>query len=110
MALDGSLDATVTDDRVTFELTVTNTGSSTAQLSFSNAMKADFAVLDDDTEVWRFSDGQLFAQMIQEETLDPGAAETYRGTWESPTPGSYTAVGTLAARTHDVEARTDFTV
>lgn len=110
MSLDGSLDVSVTDDGVRFELTVTNTGPDPEQLSFSNALKADFTALDGETEVWRFSDGRMFAQMIQEETLDPGASETYPGLWEDPSPGTYMAVGTLAARNQQIEARTDFTV
>lgn len=110
MSLDASLDATVTDDGVAFELTVENAGSNPANLSFPNALKADFAVLDGDAEVWRFSDGRMFAQMIQQETLDPGATATYRGRWEDPRSGTFTAVGSLAARNQNVEARTDFSV
>ena len=110
MSLDGTLDASVTDDGVAFELTVENTGPDPEELSFPNALKADFAVLDSDAEIWRFADGKMFAQMIQQERIDPGASATYRGLWESPTPGSYTVVGTLQARNQNVEARTNFSV
>ena len=110
MSLDASLDATITDDGVTFELIVTNTGSSPADLSFPNALKADFAVLDGDSEIWRFSDGKMFAQMISSETIDAGTSATYRGLWEEPKSGTYTAVGTLEARNRNAEARTQFSV
>jgi hypothetical protein len=110
MSLDASLDASVTDDGVAFELTVTNTGSNPADLSFPNALKADFAVIENGSETWRFSDGKMFAQMISQETLDPGASEIYRGLWENPRSGTFTAVGTLRARKRNVEARTDFSV
>lgn len=110
MSLDASLDVSITDPGVTFELTVENVGPDPEELSFPNALQADFAVIEDGTEIWRFSDGKMFAQMIQRETLDPGDAETYRGTWENPRSGTYTAVGTLEARNRNVEARADFSV
>ena len=110
MSLDATLDATITDDGVAFELTVTNTGSNPVDLSFPNALKADFAVLDDDTEIWRFSDGKMFAQMISTETIDSGTDQTYAGLWEGAKSGTYTAVGSLEARNQNVEARTDFSV
>lgn len=109
MSLDATLDASVTDDGVALELTVTNTGSNPVDLSFPNALKADFAV-EDDAEVWRFSDGKMFAQMISTETIEPGADRTYRGLWEDPKSGTYTVIGTLQARGQDVEARTDVSV
>ena len=110
MSLTATLDASVTDNGVAFELTVENTGPDPVELQFSDALKADFAVLEDDTEIWRFSDSRMFAQMISQETLDPGAAQTYDGGWEDPKSGTYTAVGSLEARNQNVEARTDFTV
>lgn len=110
MSLDATLDVTVTGDAVQFELTVTNTGSSPEDLSFSDAMKADFAVLDGDREIWRFSDGRMAAQVIGQDTIDPGASETYRGQWDDPQSGTFTAVGSLRARNQNVEARTTFSV
>lgn len=110
MSLDASLDVTVTEDGVVFELTVENTGPDPVELQFSDALKADFAILEDDTEIWQFSDGKMFAQMISQETLDPGATQTYDGGWEDPKSGTYTVVGTLEARNQNVEARTKFSV
>ena len=109
MPLHGTLDATVDDDvQVTF--TVTNEGDDPVDLSFSDALEADFAVRDDGEEVWRFSDGRMFAQMLGSETIDPGGTATYVAAWEDPDTGSYTAVATSAAREHDCEAETEFSV
>lgn len=110
MALNGTLDVTSTDDRVTFEFTVENDGDDPVTLSFRDAQKAEFAILADDEERWRWSDGRMFAQMLQSETLDPGESVTYDGTWEEPVPGQYGAVATLEATDRSVEARANFTV
>lgn len=110
MTLEGTLDATVSDDDVRFTLTVSNAGSDPVDLQFSDACRADFAVLDDDRELWRFTDGRMFAQVIGEETLGPNEESTYEAAWEGADPGEYTVVGELRARNRTCEARTEFTV
>ena len=109
MTLHGTLDATV-DDGVQFTFTVTNESDDPVDLSFPDALEADFAVRDDGKEVWRFSDGRMFAQMLGSETIDPGGTATYEAAWDDPDPGSYTAVATLEARDQDCEAEAAFSV
>ena len=109
MPLRGTLDATVSDD-VQFTFIVTNEGDDPVDLSFSDALEADFAVRDGGEEVWRFSDGQMFAQMLGSETIDPGGTATYEAAWEDPDPGSYTAIATLEARDGDCEAEAELSV
>lgn len=110
MALVGTLDVSASADSVTFSFTVRNDGDDPVELSFSDAQTHDVVVLDDGTEVWRWSQGRMFAQMLQSETLGPDDAVTYDVEWSDPASGDYEAVATLAARNHDVEARERFSV
>lgn len=95
---------------VTFALTVVNGGDSPVELAFHDAGKADFAVFDGDSEVWRWSAGRMFAQAIQQVELAPGEQITFEGKWADPDPGEYTAVGELRARDNPCEARASFSV
>ncbi|WP_117591262.1 BsuPI-related putative proteinase inhibitor [Haloprofundus halophilus] len=107
-----TLTATPRDDLVEFGLTVENRGDERATLSFRDAQRAEFVVSDasGDGEVWRWSDGRMFAQMLGSETLDPGESTTFEGVWDDPEPGDYVAVGELAAVDADAEAQTKFSV
>jgi hypothetical protein len=110
MTLTGSLDTQVESDRVSFVFTVENEGDETETLSFRNACNADFAVFDGEDERWRWSQGRMFAQMLQSEELAPGESVSYEGEWQNPESGTHTAVATLEADNHDCEARTEFSV
>ncbi|MFC4450377.1 BsuPI-related putative proteinase inhibitor [Halorussus aquaticus] len=110
MTLQSSVSATVESDRVAFEYTVENVGDDPVELTFRSTLTADFAVLDGGEEVWRASEGQMFAQMLQTETIDPGDSETFSGEWDDPSPGDYAVVAELNTTDGDAEARTDFSV
>ncbi|WP_336361307.1 BsuPI-related putative proteinase inhibitor [Haladaptatus sp. ZSTT2] len=109
MALETSLEAIPDGEGVRFVLELTNTGDQPATLTFRDAGKADFVVVDGDTECWRWSDGKLFAQMLTTEELAPGESLQLEAVWEHPTPGDYDVVCEL--KTMDGgEARTTLTV
>lgn len=110
MSLQCTLEAASSADAVTFTYAVENTGSAPIELDFRSAQTHDVAVVDDGSEVWRWSDGQMFAQMLSSETLDPDGSVTYEATWDDPRPGDYEAVAELAARGTDCEARATFSV
>ena len=110
MTLQSSVSATVESDRVTFEYTVENVGDDPAELTFRSGLRADFAVLDGDEEVWRASDGRMFTQALESQTIEADASRTFPGEWDDPDPGDYTVVATLNATGDDAEARTDFSV
>lgn len=115
MTLEGALEATVSTDEtgastVAFTFTVTNAGSETAELQFSDAAKAEFVVQEEGREVWRFTEGRAFMQMLSSELLEPGESTTYGGEWEHPRPGEYTALAALRAQEATCEARTEITV
>lgn len=115
MALEGTLEADVSSgtpgsDAVTLEFSVTNTGSEPVELQFSDACKAEFVVEDEGREVWRYTDGRMFAQMISSERIAPDETATYEAEWENPRSGEYTAVAELRAQEAICEARTDVSV
>lgn len=105
-----SLDVTVTDE-VSFRFAVTNGDDAPLELTFRDAGQADFAVLTrEGEEVWRWSEGRMFAQALQTARLEPGETATFEGTWPDPEPGEYTAVATLRVREREISARADFSV
>lgn len=95
---------------VAFAFTVRNEGTETVELSFSDAAKAEFVVYENGTERWRFTEGRLFAQLLSRDRLESGEGTTYRGSWEDPEPGTYTAIATLRAEEAECQARSTFTV
>ena len=117
MTLEGTLEADVSraDDgsrpgEAAFAFTVTNAGSESVELQFSDMCKAEFVVRDGDREVWRFTEGRMFAQMLSREALAPGESSTYEAEWERPRPGEYTAIAELRAQEASCEAQTIVTV
>lgn len=106
--IDAKINVDVGDDEVRFEFTVTNTSDTDFDLSFSDTQQYDFVVLDDGNEVWRWSTGMMFAQMIQNKTLESGKSVTFEEVWAEPKKGDYEVVATLEARNADVEARETF--
>jgi len=111
MSLDCSLSVDTRDDRVEFTFEVRNPGDEPSDLQFSDAQEADLAIADAaGTEVWRWSAGRMFAQMLQQKQLDPGATATYAFEWEDPEPGEYEATAVLASTNADCEATTAFEV
>ncbi|WP_254763634.1 BsuPI-related putative proteinase inhibitor [Natrinema marinum] len=112
MTLEGSLETAGDDagDAVLFAFTVTNAGGEPVELRFSDACKAEFVVIDDGEEIWRFSEGRMFAQVLESETLGPGASASYEAEWADPERGTYEAVAELRAQDEDCEARTTLSV
>jgi len=82
-------------------LHVINRGAEPVTLRFLSAQRYDVAVKNlKGQEVWRWSSGQMFAQVMGEETLQPGRrAWTYRITVrERLSPGRYAVIGTIPAQ------------
>lgn len=109
MSLSTVLDVDATPDVATFTFTVRNESDDTVDVQFRSAKLADVAVFRGDEEVWRWSDGQLFAQMLQSVSFDPGHVETFEFEWSDPESGEYEAVATLNA-VQERSARGSFSV
>ena len=82
-------------------LHVINRGTEPVTLHFLSAQRYDVAVKNlEGQEIWRWSNGQMFAQVMGEETLQPGRkARTYRITVrERLSSGRYTVIGMIPAQ------------
>ena len=87
------------NETVDVELRVVNAGGDEVVVGFSSGMRYDVVVERDGTELWRWSEGRAFAQMLGEETIPPrGGALAYRVRVPAPSaPGRYRVVATLAS-------------
>jgi hypothetical protein len=111
MSLECSLSVTASQDGVEFTYDVTNADDEPIDLQFSDAQETDVIVEDPDgTEVWRWSAGRMFAQMLQQKEIGPGETVTYEFEWENPEPGEYEATATLKATNAECDASATFEV
>ena len=98
---------------LTFTLRVINDSPRPIRLSFRTAQRFDFVVEDkQDREVWRWSAGRLFAQVLGHETLGPSGGEfVARATAEGRfPPGVYTVKGIIPALEGGLAASASITV
>lgn len=106
MSLEGTLE--VTDGEApTFVFTISNAGDSPVDLQFTDGCKADFVVEGDD-ELWRYSDGRMFTQVIGSKTLQPGEETSYECPFDGRATGKLTARAELRAKNRDCTASTTF--
>lgn len=108
MTLEATLDILVTDV-VEFDFRVTNRGGDPHDVTFRSGKGADVVVLEGEEEVWRWSEGQMFTQMMDTRTIDPNETISESFVWEDPEPGTYEAVASLDT-TETIEARETFSV
>ncbi|EJN61621.1 BsuPI-related putative proteinase inhibitor [Halogranum rubrum] len=105
-----TLDADAGEGAVQFTLTVENDGDDPLELSFPDGQRAEFLAQADGETVWRWSDDQMFMQMLGSETIEPGGTATYEGIWEGPKPGTYDCRGEVVAEGHGIAAETTVSV
>src|SRR5262245_41610821 len=107
-----SVTAEVGGDSVRFVLLVTNPTDRPIQLEFGSAQRYDFEVRDaSGAEVWRWSADQMFAQVVGEEQLAPGATLKYEAVWRpGGARGRYRVAGRLTTLPQAREQRTEFEV
>jgi hypothetical protein len=107
----GDLTVSVGDD-VGFQLTVTNNSSRRIELRFPSGRTHDFVVLDSiGREVWRWSTGKMFTQVVQNRSIDKGQSITFSTNWKNPDAiGTYTAVAKLWSRNFPIEQRTQIVI
>lgn len=106
-----SLDVRV-GDGVSFTLHVTNDASKSIELTFPDGQTHDIVVLDPaGKEVWRWSQGRMFTQSLQNRVLAHSETVSYEGDWDSANAhGTFTAVASLRSENHPVEQRVQFTL
>jgi len=95
---------------VALSLQVTNSGAKRTEINFPNGQMYDFLVLDSTgREVWRWSEGRLFTQSLQNRLLDAGETLTFEERWAAAeSHGEFTAVATLKSDNHPLEVRANF--
>lgn len=110
MSLDGQLDIAVTASGVEFTFTVRNEGPDPVDLEFRSGKRADLVVYDEGVEIWRWSDGRMFTQAVETETVAPGGALVHESVWDAPSPGRYVAEASLGAANVTLVERERFEV
>jgi len=94
---------------VGFAIEVTNDSPKRVELSFPDGRTHDFVVLDTaGREVWRWSEGRMFTQAMQNRLLDAHDSAVYRERWAPPTPGRYTLVAQLRSENYPLQQRVEF--
>jgi hypothetical protein len=105
-----SLAVEVRRDSVRFSLHATNPTAQEIPLEFGSSQRYDFDVFDGSgARVWRWSEDQMFAQVVEREQVAPGATLRYEAVWrpEGKT-GQFTVVGRLVTVAGGREQRTAF--
>jgi len=107
-----SLEVGVDADTVRFTLYLTNATDQAVVLQFPTAQRYDFEVRSPGGDrVWRWSDGQFFAQMLGEETLAAGESVSYEASWSaSGQSGAHEAIGRVTSSSTPIELRTEFEI
>ena len=97
-------------DGVELALRVTNAGRKRTEINFPNGQMYDFRVVDSaGREVWRWSEGRLFTQSLQNRLLDAGETLSFEERWDAAeSHGRFTAVATLNSDNHPIETRANF--
>jgi len=68
---------------IEFTIYITADGTEPSALTYRSSQRYDFAVVDSSgREIWRWSMGKAFAQVMSEETLETGATLRFREVWD----------------------------
>jgi hypothetical protein len=110
-AIGATLDVKV-KDRVSFALRVTNNAEKRLELTFPSGQTHDIVVLDQaGHEVWRWSEGRMFTQALQNRLLATDETLSYQASWSpSANHGTFVAVASLRSENHPLEQRVQFTL
>jgi len=105
-----SLDVTV-GEAVQFSFHVTNGSNKRVELRFPSGQTHEVVVLDPlGREVWRWSNGRMFTQGMQNKVLASSDTLTFTETWRPTHPGTYTAVASLLSENYPSEQRAAFSL
>lgn len=106
-----SLDVQLTDD-VRFAFHVTNNAAKRLELTFPSGLTHDIVVLDEaGREVWRWSEGRMFTQTLQNHVLETDETVSYSANWHPASQhGSFIAVASLHSENYPIEQRVRFTL
>lgn len=99
-------------DGIEFDFRVTNNTPRKLELLFPTGQTHDVVVLDSlGREVWRWSEGRMFTQSIQNKLLESSATLPWNAAWRAEVPpGRYVAVASLLSENKPIEERVEFEV
>lgn len=98
-----------TNGEVRFAIAVRNGTRRSVEIDFPDGRTHDFVVLDSiGREVWRWSDGRLFTQAMQNRLLGSQDSVVFHEEWKSAAPGNYTLVAVLNSENHPVNQQVSF--
>ena len=99
-------------DGIEFTFRVTNNASRKLELLFPTGQTHDLVVVDSlGREVWRWSEGRMFTQALQNRVLESSASLSWEGAWRSEVPpGRYVAIASLLSENKPLEERVEFEV
>jgi hypothetical protein len=100
------------DQSVALSLHVTNVADHSVELDFPNGQTHDFVVLDSSGhELWRWSNGRMFTQALQNKLLGSTETVTYEEQWDPHSlHGDFTLVAILRSSNFPKEERVGFKV
>jgi hypothetical protein len=94
---------------VRFAIEVANDSRKRVELTFPDGRTHDFVVLDAaGRQVWRWSEGRMFTQTMQNRLVEAHDAVVYDERWSPPSPGRYTLVAQLLSENYPLQQRVDF--
>jgi hypothetical protein len=110
-ALAAKLDVAVANG-VHLAFHVSNEASKAVELNFPSGHTHDFVVTDTTgREVWKWSEGRLFTQAMQNKVLGREESVAYRADWNpGALHGTYIAVVSLRSENHPMEQRVRFDI
>ena len=90
---------------VEFTLAVSNGTEDTVRISFPSSKQFDLVIKKDETTLWTWSEGRMFAMSLTQLTLHPGERKHFDIVWpqldrnqKQVKPGFYTAVGWFVSK------------
>ena len=96
---------------VRFAIEVANDSPKRVELNFPTGRTHDFVVLDaSGHEVWRWSNGRLFTQVMQNKLLEVDDTVVFAERWSKPPSGDYTLVAQLNSENYPVRQLVRFTL
>ena len=96
---------------VRFAIEVANDSRKRVELNFPSGRTHDFVVLNaSGKEVWRWSEGRMFTQSMQNRLLDANDSVIYAERWSPPSPGRYTLVADLNSANYPVHRQMEFSL
>ena len=86
-------------DTVQASLVLRNEADTAVALHFFTGQRYDFVVIGADTEVWRWSTGRGFVQMMGEERLEAGDSRSWSERFIAPSaPGTYVLEASITSQ------------